>query len=164
MIHCYNKYKLHQFFDYQIYGFPREEQAPPLRSPFIFTVSVSVSLLPSEKVAAKPTDEAFLYAPQAPKFCRKANLHSPKGRFTLQSNASFAVGILHCGNAALPYPPNNSFISSLNARYCSGVAGPVVKETAPKCFSISASTFSLPQSFSRVLRALWSLSPSPKTF
>ena len=33
----------------------------------------------------------LIYAPQAPKFCRKANLHSPKGCFTLQSNASFAV-------------------------------------------------------------------------
>ena len=31
----------------------------PTRLPYIFTVSVSVSLLPSEKVAAKPTDEAF---------------------------------------------------------------------------------------------------------
>ena len=31
----------------------------PTPLPYIFKVSVSVSLLPSEKVAAKPTDEAL---------------------------------------------------------------------------------------------------------
>ena len=34
----------------------------PTRLPYIFMVSVSVSLLPSEKVAAKPTDEALHFS------------------------------------------------------------------------------------------------------